>query len=151
MLMRATPVSPAVVLLDQSGEEQESLALQLCEEPVRGAFVGTVATPQRTAIVAAELLRVRPVLDLPPILPPAEPPPTYRLSSAEVVAVERAVRVAGKFRKVLRATTKRHRTGNLKLSLVQNLLMPSPLRNSAPGCPRRKVGTNRTQHLGARV
>jgi hypothetical protein len=39
VLVRATPVSPAVVLVDQSGEEQESLALPI---------VGTVDTPQRT-------------------------------------------------------------------------------------------------------
>jgi hypothetical protein len=110
-------------VLDQSGKEQESMTLQLCGETVRGAVVETVAAPQKTAIVAADLQRIRPVLDLPPILPPAEPPPTYRLSSAEVVAVERAVRVAGKFRKVLRASTKRHRSGNPTVSLVQNLLM----------------------------
>jgi hypothetical protein len=77
---------PCRRFVDQPETEQESLAIQLCEETVRGAVAGTVARPRRTANVVAELPRIRPVLDLPPILPPAEPPPTYRLSSAEVVA-----------------------------------------------------------------
>jgi hypothetical protein len=45
------------------------------------------------------------------------------LSDAESAAVERAVRVASQFRKVVQPSRKRHRTGPLLHSQVHNLLV----------------------------
>jgi hypothetical protein len=84
--------------------------------------------------------RARPPAEPPPVLPPAEPPPQpsgvrWRvpehlvpvcgncLSELEIAAVERAVRVAHRFRRVLRPAARRHRTGEVTVSKVQKLLM----------------------------
>ncbi len=118
-----------------AGERATGSVMDVDLAVVGGGMTGFLAG---IALVANDHPQTLPPAEPPPMRPPAEPPPrkstrwrvplqsvpscSVPLSTAELTAVERAVRIAGRFRRVLRPTARRHRSGATSVSAVQNLL-----------------------------